>query len=100
MAKWVPIALELKEKILKSIKQDWISAYKASQEYWIWVKSIYNWLNKSITENNWEKISYAEISRLKKDKEDLLLIIWELTKEVKDLKKNQNLGNRFSKKTS
>lgn len=94
MAKWTPIAIELKEKILKSIKEDWISVYKASQEYWIQAKSIYNWLNKSITENNWEKASYAEISRLKRDKDDLLLIIWELTKEVKDLKKSQNMGNR------
>lgn len=92
MAKWIPIALELKEKILKSIKEDWISAYKASQEYWIWVKSIYNWLNKNITENNGEKASYAELNRLKKDKEDLLLIIWELTKEVKDLKKKSKSG--------
>lgn len=92
MAKWIPIAFELKEKILKSIKEDWISAYKASQEYWIWVKSIYNWLNKSITENNGEKATYAEISRLKKDKDDLLLIIWELTKEVKDLKKKSKHG--------
>ncbi len=92
MAKWVPIAIELKEKILKSIKEDWLSAYKASQEYWIWVKSIYNWLNKSITENNSEKASYAELNRLKKDKDDLLLIIWELTKEVKDLKKKSKNG--------
>ena len=92
MAKWVPIAIELKEKILKSIKEDWLSAYKASQEYWIWVKSIYNWLNKSITENNSEKASYAELNRLKKDKDDLLLIIWELTKEVKDLKKKTKNG--------
>ena len=92
MAKWVPIAIELKEKILKSIKEDWLSAYKASQEYWIWVKSIYNWLNKSIIENNSEKASYAELNRLKKDKDDLLLIIWELTKEVNDLKKKTKNG--------
>ena len=87
MPKWTPISEELKNKILKDIKENGISVHKASQEYWIWTKSIYNWLNKNITENNCEKASYAELSRLKKDKEDLLLIIWELTKEVKDLKK-------------
>lgn len=92
MAKWVPISLELKEKILRDIKENWLSVKKASEEYWIWDKNIYSWLNKSIIQNNGEKASYAEISRLKKDKEDLLLIIWELTKEVKDLKKKSKNG--------
>lgn len=35
MAKWIPVAIELKEKILRDIKENGLSVGKASQEYWI-----------------------------------------------------------------
>lgn len=57
MPKWIPISEELKNKILRDIKENGLSVPKASQEYWIWTKSIYNWLNKNITENNAEKFN-------------------------------------------
>ena len=98
MPKWNPIDKELKQKILNSINLDGLSVPKASQEYWVTTKTIYGWLNKSINENASEKASYAELSRLRKDKEDLLLIIWELTKELKDSKKSQKIWNWISKK--
>ncbi len=98
MSKWNPIDKDLKQKILNSINLDGLSVTKASQEYWVTTKTIYNWLNKSITQNSSEKATYAELSRLRKDKDDLLLIIWRLTKELKDTKKSQKIWNWISKK--
>ena len=82
------ISEELKKKILKSVEEDWLPVTKASKEYWVHHKTIYNWLNKNV-EWNWSTIaSYWEIKRLKRDKDDLLLIIWELTAEINLSKKS------------
>lgn len=82
---------ELKEKILESIKNDWLSVSQASNEYKVSTNTIHYWLRQELqTNSSWEKInssSLKEIRRLKKDKEDLLIIIWALSVEVEKLKK-------------
>ncbi len=82
---------ELKEKILESIKNDWLSVSQASREYKVSSNTIHYWLRQELTTNSsWEKVnssSLKEIRRLKKDKEDLLIIIWALSVEVEKLKK-------------
>lgn len=82
---------ELKEKILESIKNDWLSVSQASREYKVSTNTIHYWLRQELqTNSSWEKInssSLKEIRRLKKDKEDLLIIIWALSVEVEKLKK-------------
>lgn len=82
---------ELKEKILESIKNDWLSVSQASREYKVSSNTIHYWLRQElITNSSWEKVnssSLKEIRRLKKDKEDLLIIIWALSVEVEKLKK-------------
>ncbi len=83
------IDLKLKEKILKSVEKDGIPVHQASKEYWVHHKTIYNWLNKNVESNWWTNASYWEIKRLKKDKDDLLLIIWELTAELNLSKKKR-----------
>jgi len=83
------IEINLKNKILDSIKNDWILVHQASKEYWVHHKTIYNWLKKETEWNWWENANYWEIKRLKKDKEDLLLIIWELTAEINLSKKKR-----------
>lgn len=80
---------ELKNKILKSIKEDWVKVHKAAEEYWVHHKTIYNWLNQEVKEEWWNNANLWEIRRLKKDKEDLLLIIWELTAEINLSKKKR-----------
>ena len=80
---------ELRTKILKSIKEDWLEVKKAAKEYGVTARAIYNWL-KQDTENNWWNTKQLwEIRRLKKDKDDLLLIIWELTAEINKSKKKK-----------
>jgi len=79
----------LKNKILDSVKNDWVLVRQASKEYWVHHKTIYNWLNKEVQEENWANANYAEVKRLRKDKEDLLQIIWELTAEINLSKKKR-----------
>lgn len=85
--KWSFIINELKEKVLHSIKKDVLSVKEAWEEYWVTPRAIYNWLRKDTSSNWWNNSELKEIKRLKKDKEDLLLIIWELTAELNKTKK-------------
>ena len=80
---------KLKQKILDSIEKDGVSVLIASKEYWVSTVSIYSWLRKEIEWNGWNNAHLWEIRRLKKDKDDLLLIIWELTAELKFSKKKR-----------
>lgn len=82
-----PISLELRKKILDSIKNDWISVQEAAKEYNVKSGTIHTWLNRT-TESIWWN-NNRELQRLKKDKEDLLLIIWELTAELNKTKKKK-----------
>lgn len=84
------VAKELKQKILSSVKNDGLSVKKLSDEYWVSTVSIYAWMRQEWEQNKWNWYNLWELKRLKKDKEDLLLIIWELTAELnKTKKKNQ-----------
>ena len=79
------IAKEVKAKILHSIENEWVPVMKLSEEYGISKVTIYGWLKEK-----WDKVwSYnlQELKRLKKDKEDLLIIIWELIAELNKTKK-------------
>lgn len=80
---------KLKQKILDSIKNDGISVSIASKKYWVSTVSIYSWLRKEVESNGWNSVNLWEIRRLKKDKDDLLLIIWELTAELNVSKKKR-----------
>ena len=77
------IPKEIKEQILKRIKEEGISVKAAALEHGISEKTIYNWIRgKSISD-----VSILEISRLKRENRELLEIIGELTHEVKRSKK-------------
>jgi transposase-like protein len=87
--RWYSISQDLKSKILKAIEEEWKAVYEVAEEYKVNPKTVYNWLNKS-TDDNWSKNNNLwEIRRLKKDKDDLLLIIWELTAELNKTKKKK-----------
>ena len=81
------IAKEIKQKILNSVKEEGIAVSKLSQEYWISTVTIYAWIKEEWAQNKWNWVNLWELKRLKKDKEDLLLIIWELTAELNKTKK-------------
>ena len=84
------VAKEIKQKILSSVRNDGLSVKKLSEEYWVSTVTIYAWMRQEQEQNKWNWYNLWELKRLKKDKEDLLLIIWELTAELnKTKKKNQ-----------
>jgi transposase-like protein len=78
------IPKEIKEQILKRIKEEGISVRTAAEEHGISTKTIYNWMrSKTVTEG-----SLLELSRLKRENKELLEIIGELTHSLKRAKKN------------
>ena len=77
------IPKEVKEQILKRIKEEGITVSQAAADAGISSKTIYNWMrSKTLTDG-----SVLEISRLKRANRELLEIIGELTHEVKRSKK-------------
>lgn len=77
------IPKEIKEQILKRIKEEGITVAVAAADAGISTKTIYNWMRgKTLTDG-----SVLEISRLKRENKELLEIIGELTHEVKKSKK-------------
>lgn len=81
---FAPIAKEIKEQILQRVK-DGTPVLKAAAEHGVSTKTIYNWLAKSSMAHP----SILEISRLKREKEDLLKVIGLLTLEVSKAKKKK-----------
>jgi len=79
--KYIP--KEIKEQILKRIKDEGITVAQAATEHGISTKTIYNWM-RGKTESDG---SILEISRLKRENRELLEIIGDLTHEVRKSKK-------------
>ncbi len=78
------IAKEVKEEILKRIKEDGVTVKDAAAEYGISVKAIYNWMRST----GMQATNILEISRLKRENKELLEIIGRLTHDLKRSKKN------------
>ncbi len=79
------IPKEVKEQILKRIKEDGISAAQAARDAGISSKTIYNWLSRGISQNS----EILENRRLKKEVEGLYGLIGKLTAEL-DISKKKN----------
>jgi transposase-like protein len=77
------IPKEIKEEILKRIKEEGVTVKQAADDAGISTKTIYNWMRS----NSAKDTSILEISRLKRENKELLEIIGELTHEVKKSKK-------------
>lgn len=78
------IPKEIKEQILKRIKEEGITVAQAAADAGVSVKTIYNWLrNKNVKDT-----SILEISRLKRENKELFEIIGRLTHDLKRSKKN------------
>jgi len=78
------IPKEIKEQILKRIKEEGITVNQAADDAGISSKTIYNWMrNKTLSDG-----SILEISRLKRENRELLEIIGRLTHDLTRSKKN------------
>ena len=80
---------ELKQKILEAVKHDGLSVRKASQEYGVSQQTVHLWIKKESVGLWTNSYTLWEIRRLKKDKEDLLCLIWALTAELDKTKKKK-----------
>lgn len=78
------IPKEIKEQILKRIKEEGITVRQAAQEHGISTKTIYNWMRSKTLSDG----SILEISRLKRENRELSEIIGKLTLDLTRSKKN------------
>ena len=79
------IAREIKDQILSRVK-DGVSVAELSKEHGVSTKSIYTW----IANNSVSAPGTLQIARLKREKEDLLNLVGELTLKLKRGEKNKD----------
>lgn len=77
------IASDVKEQILKRIKEEGISVTQASQEHGISTNTIYTWLSRGVTQNP----SWQEMAKLKKQNQELLALVGEITMKLSQAQK-------------
>jgi transposase-like protein len=78
------IPKEIKEQILKRIKDEGVTVTQAAFDAGITTKTIYNWMRSKTVSDG----SILEISRLRRENKELLEIIGQLTHDLKRSKKN------------
>ncbi|MDP3794533.1 MAG: transposase [bacterium] len=69
------IAPEVKAEILRRVKEEGVSVSQASQEHGVTTTTIYTWLGAGVN----SAPSWSEFSRLKREKDDLLRLLGDLT---------------------
>ncbi len=69
------VAKDVKEQILKRIKEEGIAVSQASQEHGVRAQTIYSWLTKGASNNP----SWSEFTKLKRENKGLLELVGSLT---------------------
>ena len=78
------IPKEIKEQILKRIKEEGVTVAIAASEHGVSTKTIYNWMRgKTVSDTG-----ILEVGRLKRENRELLEIIGRLTHNLTRTKKN------------
>lgn len=78
------VAKEVKDQIIKRIKEEGVSVQQASQDHGVSEKTIYKWLTKGVSGTP----SWAEFARLKKENKGLLELVGSLTVKLSTAQKN------------
>jgi len=78
------VAKEVKEQILKRIKNEGVSVQQASQDHGVSEESIYKWLTKGVA----GQPSWSEYAKLKKENKGLLELVGSLTLKLSTAQKN------------
>jgi len=76
------IASDVKEQVLKRIKDEGISVVKASEEHGISTHTIYRWLTNKVNTP-----TIREFNKLKKQNQELLALVGELTIKLSQTQK-------------
>jgi transposase-like protein len=77
------ISSEVKEQVLKRIKEEGISVSQAAQEHGISTHTIYKLLTKTVSDNP----TWQEVTKLKKQNQELLTLVGELTVKISQTQK-------------
>ena len=72
------IAKDVKEQIIKRIKDDGVSVTQAAEEHGVSTQSIYAWLTKGISASP----SWLEVAKLKKENKALFELVGEITMKL------------------
>lgn len=83
MKKTYRIAPEIREQILKRIKEEGVSVSQAAKEHGIHESTIYSWLGRGVK----EAPTIGELVRLKRQNEELLALVGELTLKMSQSQK-------------
>lgn len=83
MKKTYRIAPEVREQILKRIKEEGVSVETAAKDAGIHHTTIYNWLGKGVK----NAPTIGEVVRLKREKDELLALVGELTLRMSQTQK-------------
>ncbi len=75
MKKMHRIAPEVKEQILKRIKDEGVSVSQTAKEHGVSEATVYGWLGRGVK----SAPSLGELARLKRQNEELLALVGELT---------------------
>lgn len=77
------VAREVREQILKRIKEEGIPVQQVSEEHGVSTKTIYSWLTKGTSKNP----SWVEVAKLKKQNQELLSLVGEITVKLSQAQK-------------
>lgn len=77
------VSQEIKDQILKRIKEEGVPVSQAANEHGLKPKVIYNWISRGVT----APPSILEISKLKRENQALKELIGELTLDMSLVKK-------------
>lgn len=83
MTKGYRIAPEIKDQILKRVKEEGVSIPQIAQEHGISDRTIYGWLTKGLSNSP----SLGELIKTKRQNEELLSLVGELTLKISQSQK-------------
>ena len=91
MPRGKPVSKEVKEQVLKRIKEDGIPVAQVAEEHGLKPRLIYQWVSRKVTASP----SILEVSRLKRENQALKELIGEITMELRlEKKKADDLTRR------
>ena len=82
MKKGYKISQEVKDQIIKRVKEDGVTVVQAASEHGVHESTIYGWLGKGA-----ESGSTAELLKLKREKKMLLELVGEMTLKLSESQK-------------
>lgn len=83
MTKGYRIAPEIKDQILKRVRDEGVSVAQVAEEHGVSDRTIYGWLTKGLSSNP----SLGELVKVKRQNEELLSLVGELTLKISQSQK-------------